>query len=476
MGLKSSSHQGESITPAQQSSAPTSSLDSPIQTPMPDIQKPTPSGIDTPVPWVTLRSLVMALFVSMGGLLFGYDTGQISGFQVMGNYLHRYGQLDAKGQWAFSTTRAGVIVGMLSIGTLIGALVGAPVADFVGRKWSITIWCVVLIIGIIVQMTSPDGHWYQMVVGRWVTGLGVGGCSLLVPMYQGESAPRHVRGAMISCYQLFVTLGIFLAYLINLGTHTLTGPAQWRITLGLTFVFASVLGGGMIFFPESPRYEYRHGKVESAQRTLAKLYGVPENHTCIIEEMKDIREQFEAENQEQKWYEFITAPRMFYRIALGMALQTLQQLTGANYFFYYGTTIFKGAGIADSFITSCILGAVNFVTTFGGLYIVENFGRRKSLIFGALWMFAMFMIFASLGHFVLDIKNPQNTPGAGKGMIVVTCFFIAAFATTWGPMTWAIVAGLCQYLYALHISPLTEYSRAVPIEVSCQRYGLGHCL
>lgn len=296
-----------------------------------------PAGVDTPIPRITLRSLVMALFVSMGGLLFGYDTGQISGFQEMDNYLHRYGEV-IKGNWAFSDTRAGLIVGLLSIGTLVGALVGAPLADYLGRKWSITVWNVVLIIGLIVQISSPDGHWWQMVVGRWVTGLGVGGCSLLVPMYQGESAPRHIRGAMISCYQLFVTLGIFLAYCINLGTNHMDGTAQWRITLGLTFLFSLVLGGGMIFFPESPRYEFRHGKAESAQRTLAKLYGVPENHVRIIEEMEEIREQFEAESDDQKWHEFITAPRMFYRIILGMVLQSLQQLSGANYFFYYVST------------------------------------------------------------------------------------------------------------------------------------------
>ena len=112
-----------------------------------------------------------------------------------------------------------------------------------------------------------------------------------------------------------------------------------------------------------------------------------------------------------------------------------------------GTTIFEGAGISNSFVTQVILGAVNFGTTFGGLYVVENFGRRKSLIFGALWMFVMFMIFASLGHFVLDRENPQNTPGAGKGMIVVACLFIAAYAMTWGPMIWAIVAELFPSKY-----------------------------
>ncbi|KAJ5730828.1 uncharacterized protein N7483_005336 [Penicillium malachiteum] len=388
----------------------------------------------------------MALFVSFGGLLFGYDTGQISGFQDMDNYLHRYAQ-DINGTWEFTNVRDGLIVGMLSIGCLVGALVGAPVADKIGRKWSITFWNVILIIGLVVQISSPSGHWYQMVVGRTITGLGVGACSLLVPMYMGESAPRHIRGAMISCYQLFVTLGIFLAYCINLGTNNLTGTAQWRITLGLTFLFSLFLGGGMAMFPESPRYEFRHGKVDSCQQTLAKLYGIPENHVRILEEMDEIREQFEVESGDQKWSEFITAPRMLYRICLGMGLQTLQQLSGSNYFFYYGTTIFEGAGLSNSFVTQCILGAVNFGSTFGGLYVVENFGRRKSLIFGALWMFLMFMIFSSLGHFVLDRATPENTPGAGKGMIVVACLFIAVYAMTWGPMIWTIVAELFPSKY-----------------------------
>ncbi|PYH83330.1 general substrate transporter [Aspergillus uvarum CBS 121591] len=435
MGVESSASHGEHITPAvapqQQSSQESLGYDKPME-----------MGVDTPVPRVTLRSFVLTMFVSMGGLLFGYDTGQIAGFEQEDDYLQRYGMQKADGTWYLSNVRSGLLTSLLSIGTLIGALVAAPIANRIGRKWSITVWCVILLIGLIVQITSPSGNWVQMVMGRWTTGLGVGGCSLLVPMYQGESAPRHIRGAMISCYQLFVTLGIFLAYLINLGTHNLDGTAQWRITLGITFVFALALGAGMTFFPESPRFAYRHGRIEEARNTMSKLYGVPENHRVIINELDEIRAQLEAENVSQKWHEFITAPRMFYRIALGMVLQALQQLTGANYFFYYGTTIFKGAGISDSFITQVILGAVNFGTTFGGLYIVENFGRRKSLMVGAGFMFVCFMIFASIGHFMLDVQNPENTPDVGKGMIVVTCFFIAAYAMTWGPMVWAIVAEL----------------------------------
>ena len=291
--------------------------------------------VNSNIPKVTWRSVVMAMFVSMGGLLFGYDTGQISGFEQESNYLRRYGMQKADGTWYLSDVRSGLLTSLLSIGTLIGALVAAPIANRVGRKWSITIWNVILIVGLVVQITAPSGNWVQMVMGRWTTGLGVGACSLLVPMYMGESAPRHIRGAMISTYQLFVTFGILLAYLINLGTNTLTGTAQWRITLGLTFLFALALGGGMALFPESPRFDYRHGRVDRARTTMSKLYGVPENHQVILEELDEIQNQLEAETGSEKWYEFLTAPRMFHRICIGMALQTLQQLTGSNYFFYY---------------------------------------------------------------------------------------------------------------------------------------------
>ena len=172
MGVESTSHHGEDIVPAAPRDASPS-------------QKSPFAGVDTPIPRLTLRTFVMGIFVSIGGLLFGYDTGQISGFQEMDNYLARYGLVQSDGSYAFGNVRAGLIVSLLSIGTLIGALCGAPLADKVGRKWSITLWCIILNIGLVVQISTPAGRWYQMVIGRWVTGLGVGGCSLVVPMYQG---------------------------------------------------------------------------------------------------------------------------------------------------------------------------------------------------------------------------------------------------------------------------------------------------
>ncbi|KAL2783901.1 general substrate transporter [Aspergillus keveii] len=406
---------------------------------------------DSPIPFVTWRSLVLGAFVSIGGIIFGYDTGQISGFLEMENFQRRFGQLQDDGSYTFSNVRSGLIVSMLSIGTLLGALMAGPLADRIGRKWSISFWCIILHVGLIIQISSPHPKWYQFMMGRFVTGFGVGACSLLVPLYQGETSPRQIRGAMVCSYQLFVTLGIFVAYCINFGTESMSSSASWRITLGITFLWGLILGIGIIFFPESPRYDYRHGRIDKAKDTMAKLYGVPQTHRVIVQELAEIKDQLEAESAAKRGFqgfiEMFQGPRMRYRIILGVTLQALQQLTGANYFFYYGTVIFRGAGISNSFVTQMILGGVNFGTTFGGLYIVEHFGRRKSLITGGIWMFCCFMVFASIGHFSLDIENPPATPGAGKAMVVFACLFITGFATTWGPMIWALIAELYPSRY-----------------------------
>ncbi|KAJ5553836.1 hypothetical protein N7513_003795 [Penicillium frequentans] len=405
--------------------------------------------VDTPIPLFTVRSFIMGIFVSMGGFLFGYDTGQISGFLEMKDFLRRYGEPSGDGTYHFTNVRSGLIVALLSIGTLIGALVAAPIADRIGRKWSISGWCTILMVGVTVQISSPSGKWYQFAMGRWVTGLGVGALSLLVPMYQAESGPRHIRGSLISTYQLFITLGIFVANCINFGTETRTDTSSWRIPLGITYFWALVLGIGMLFFPESPRYDYRHNKVETAIENLSKIYGVPKNHRALHIEFEEIKQKYEEEvrNGVVTWKMLFRAPTMSYRVAVGVALQALQQLTGANYFFYYGTTVFQGAGIQNSYVTQMILGGVNFGSTFLGLYLIEHYGRRRSLIVGALWMFVCFMVFASVGHFSLDRQNPQNTHSAGVAMVVFACLFILGFASTWGPMVWTIVAELYPSQY-----------------------------
>ncbi|CAH0018932.1 unnamed protein product [Clonostachys rhizophaga] len=418
-----------------------------------DGHRPSLAGLDySPLPRISRRSFIMGVLVSMGGLIFGYDTGQISGFLEMDDFLQRFGTTNAQGVKEFSRVRSGLIVALLSIGTLMGALVAAPIADRIGRRPSISFWCVIVSIGFVVQIAANTA-WYQIMIGRYISGLGVGALSLLVPMYQAETAPPWIRGALVCTYQLFITMGIFLAACFNYGTyiHHRNSSASWRIVIGIGWLWTLILGIGILFFPETPRYNYRHGKRDKAQATLCKVYGATPNHWAIHTQIEEIESKLREEsvvkgNAVTQFVRMFRAPRMGYRIALGMGLQMFQQLTGANYFFYYGTTIFKSVSI-DSFITQIILNTINFLVTFIGLYLVEHYGRRKSLITGSLWMFVCFMIFASVGHWALDRDDASRTPHAGIAMIVFACLFILGFATTWGPMIWTIMAEIYPSRY-----------------------------
>lgn len=250
----------------------------------------------------------------------------------MPDFLDRFGQTDSSGNNVFSTVRSGLVVALLSIGTLIGALIAAPIADRIGRKFSIAFWNLIVSIGFIIQI-SASRDWVQIMMGRFVAGLGVGALSLLVPMYQAETAPPWIRGAMVCTYQLFITLGIFLAATFNYGTvtHHPNSSASWRIVLGLGWIFTLTLGIGILFFPETPRYDYRHGHQARAMQTLCKVYGAPANHWAIRTQMDEIESKYRAENtlKGNSLSEFIRmfqAPRMAYRIALGMSLQMFQQV------------------------------------------------------------------------------------------------------------------------------------------------------
>ncbi|KAH7366613.1 hypothetical protein BKA66DRAFT_573278 [Pyrenochaeta sp. MPI-SDFR-AT-0127] len=381
-------------------------------------------------------AVVLGAVASIGGFMFGYESGQISGFLAMSDFKQRFGE-----NGSFSAVRQGAIVGLLAIGTLIGCLGSAPLADTFGRRLTISGSAFFYIIGVIIEITSKN-VWVQFAMGRMVAGLGIGALSTVVPMYQSESIPKRIRGATVSSYQLFITLGIWTAYMVNYGTEGgYSNSAQWRIPNGLSALWAILLGSSILLLPESPRYAYRKGNVEDARKNMARLNGVDPHSAFIDNEIAEIQEKLEAEaaGGEHPWHEIFTGPRMLYRTLLGMALQAGQQLTGANYFFYYGTTIFAATGLSNSYVTSIILGTVNVAATIFGLWMVENVGRRKAMMGGAAWMAACLFIYSFVGHYQLDHVNPLSTPQAGNIMIVFTCLFIAAFATTWGPLVWAIV-------------------------------------
>ncbi|KAI2625407.1 general substrate transporter [Hypomontagnella submonticulosa] len=397
---------------------------------------------------VTFLSIFLGVVASIGGFMFGYVSGQISGFFNMPDFAQRFGEQNSNGGYEFGAARQGTIVGLLPVGCLLGALVAGQLADVLGRRLAISVAGLWSCVGIVIEISSQTS-WVQFAVGRLVTGCSIGALSVVVPMYQSESSPAIIRGILVSTYQLFITLGIWTSYMVDWGTKDMSTSASWRIPNGLGFLWSLILGLGILVLPESPRHAYRVGREDEARNTIAKLAGVDPQHRSVHDQITEIRVKLDEEKNSGKasWFEIFTGPRMLYRTLLGMVLQAGQQLTGANFFFYYGTTVFKATGLSDSYVTQIVLGTVNVATTIVGLYVVQNVGRRKALIAGAFWMMVCFFIYAFVGHFALDSTNPMNTPAAGSALIVFSCLAIAAFATTWGPLVWAVVAELYPSRY-----------------------------
>ena len=274
----------------------------------------------------------------------------------MDDFLSRFGDCSS-GTCSFSNVRSGLIVGLLSIGTLIGALIGAPTADFFGRRNAMSLECLVFSAGVVIQLTSFHA-WYQFAIGRLVAGFGVGALSAAVPMYQAETAPPQIRGTLTGTYQLFITFGILVAYCISIGTRNITGSGSWRTVVGIGLLWSTILGVGIQFMPESPRWSARHGRPDRAREAIAKVRALPNDHPIVNAELEEILASIEVEEGLSKdkleqgqvaskgngskaqglegWLACFKgfspgSSRVGYRTLLGMSLQSFQQLTGANY-------------------------------------------------------------------------------------------------------------------------------------------------
>ncbi|KAG7908944.1 hypothetical protein KL906_003175 [Ogataea polymorpha] len=388
---------------------------------------------------------LLCSLIAFGGFVFGWDTGTISGFVNMPDFKNRFGQINGEGERYLSNVRTGLMISIFNIGCALGGLTLGRLADSKGRKVGIMLTMIVYIVGIVIQIASITS-WVQFFIGRIISGLAVGSVSVLCPMFISETSPKEIRGALVSSYQLMITLGIFLGYCTTYGTyHNYDDSRQWRIPLGLCFAWALLMIFGMTFMPESPRYLIEKDRLEDAKRSIAKVNKVEIDSEFVEHEAAIILNSIEIERQagSASWGELFTGkPKIFYRLFVGVILQSLQQLSGDNYFFYYGTTIFKSVGLTDSFETSIVLGVVNFASTIGSLFVVDRFGRRFTLIGGGIGMAVCLVIFAAIGTKILYKGEFGVDPNqsVGDAMIFLSCLFIFFFATTWGPCVFVVVS------------------------------------
>eukprot|EP00128_Syssomonas_multiformis_P004245 Colp12_sorted_trinity150504_noHs@16566 len=313
---------------------------------------------------------ILTLFSAVGGFLFGYDTGVISGAMLL-----------IKKQYNLNSTEQELVVSTTVGGAILGAAFGGRANDKYGRRPVILISAVVFLAGAIV-MTAANGY-EMLVVGRSVVGLGIGLASMSVPVFIAECSPPELRGGMLVLNNMFITGGQAIAGIIDGAFSDV--PEGWRYMLGLSGVPAVILLVGFLFMPESPRWLLHHGQVERGRKVLVRLRGHGQKNE-IEEEISSIMRDSQGEEQASFWEMIKESGATRKALIVGCGLQALQQLSGINTVMYYSATIIKLAGFTSDtqaiWLAAAIAG-VNFLFTIVGLYIIERAGRRK-LVLGSL--------------------------------------------------------------------------------------------
>jgi sugar porter (SP) family MFS transporter len=411
--------------------------------------------IEAPVTW---KAYLICAFASFGGIFFGYDSGYING--VNGSAIF-YKAVEGPDATKLSDSNTSLVTSILSAGTFFGAIIAGDMADIIGRKWTIISGCIIYCIGVVIQMITAPGHALgPIVAGRLIAGIGVGFESAIVILYMSEICPRKVRGALVAGYQFCITIGLLLASCIVYGTKNMTNTGAYRIPIAIQFIWALILGIGLVFLPDSPRYFVKKGRLEDATNALSRLRGQPRDSEYIQVELSEIvaneeyeRELIPAAGWFNSWANCFKGglwnqKSNLRRTILGTSLQMMQQWTGVNFIFYYSTPFLQSTGaISNTFLISLIFTLVNVCSTPISFYTVERFGRRPLLVFGALGMLICQFLVGIIGVTVGFNKthpNPDptkiatnptiaNNISAVNAQIAFIAIFIFFFASTWGP-------------------------------------------
>lgn len=377
-------------------------------------------------------------FGALGGVLFGYDTGVISGALLF-----------IPNDFKLSPFLQGAIVAGLLLGAMIGAALAGRLSDWLGRRRLIIIAAAVFVVGALVCAFAPTVS--VLVAGRVILGLAVGSAALVVPLYLSEIAPTEIRGAITSLNQLMIVIGILVAFIVN---AILASSGNWRLMLGLAAVPGMILLVSMLFMPETPRYLVHTGDEGAARDVLEDLPGdePPEER---IEEIQEVEQEEDTETGlgtlwRAKWV------RPALVVACGLAI--FQQLVGINTIIYYAPTTLTNVGFAktSAIYANLIIGVINVGMTIIAIKIIDRVGRKPMLFAGVAGMVTSLLV---LGVSNAVLATPHH-PGDPTAVITLICLatFIASFAATWGPVVWVMIP---------EVLPLSVRGTAMGVAVFC---------
>ncbi|KAI5371027.1 putative major facilitator, sugar transporter, major facilitator superfamily [Septoria linicola] len=378
---------------------------------------------------------LVAVFASLGSVLYGYDLGVIAGAVASQNFKDTFNPNDAE---------VGAVVSVFTGGAFIGAGLAGPAGDSLGRKVTILVGALIFILGGALQ-TGAQALSY-LYAGRAIAGIGVGFLVMIIPLYQAELAHPSIRGRVTALQQFMLGVGALVASWVSYATYTFipaTSSNQWRISLGIQIVPAGFLAALIMFFPESPRWLIDHGKPERGLKTLAKLHAHGnENDTWVRAEFDQIQDMitFEKENEAKSYIELFTNKSSFRRLLLAVSIQASVQMTGVSAIQYYSPTIFEQIGIpgSDTLKYQGISSIIAIIAQFCCILFIDYTGRRWAMIGGNLGNCLTFIIAT-----ILLAQYPpgvSNNNAAAWGFIVITWVYNFSFSATNGPLSWIVPA------------------------------------
>jgi len=377
------------------------------------------------------RNVVLtAAIAGLGGLLFGYDTGVIAGALLF-----------IKGDFDLGSFAQGLVVAAVPIGAIFGAAYAGPAADRYGRRLMILVAAGVFIVGALGSAAAPGVE--ILVAARIVIGVAIGLASAAAPVYISEVAPPESRGRLVSFFQLAVTIGILVAYLVGLAFDGIEG---WRWMLGLGCVPALALAFGMVRMPQSPRWLVMTGDDYAARATLAKIR--VDDPDTIDREIEEIKQSID--DKPGAWSELLE-PVVKAALVVGVGLAILQQVTGINTVIYYAPTIVEFTGVnssAGSILAAVGVGVINVAFTVLALRLLDRAGRRTLLMIGVSGMVVSLF---TLGAAFTGSGTSTFASVLAIGSLMV---YVASFAISLGPIFWLLNA---------EIYPLSVRSKAAGV-------------